>query len=482
MGTTAANVPGAFEVVINYRREDTSGHAGRLYDALAVHFGSEHVFMDIDAIDPGADFGEVIAGAVDRCHAFIALIGKRWLTATDARGRRRLDNPDDFVRIEIETALQRDIRVIPVLVQDVEMPSSEDLPPSMRPLAKRNALEIRDSSWRYDVDRLIATLDEFAGRPAGNGGEPVPLDDTGSNSWAGKRAGLVAGGGLLLALAVIGAVLLTRGGGNNERRGLLYVAAGHIYAVGLSGTEELDLTGKRGPDETPAWSPDRDQIAFARDSHIWIMRSDGSDGHPVTDDPQKDGSPDWSTDGSKRIAFDRRVPKTQGDVNTKYDVWVRNADGSEVNLTPSEADSGGSPDWSPKGNRIVFQRQTKLWLMRDDGSDSEQVRVAFPPGTRGTIVHPAWSPDGSLIAFTLRAHDTSSDIWVVNRAGKNLRNLTNGRLRFPDGAAWSPNSLQLVIAARDGLWLADRDGQGRPKLLTPGPDSSEPLMTPAWAP
>jgi Tol biopolymer transport system component len=474
--------PDAFEVVINYRREDTSGHAGRLYDALAEHFGSEHVFMDIDAIDPGADFGEVIAGAVDRCQAFIALIGKRWLTATDDRGRRRLDNPDDFVRIEIEAALQRDIRVIPVLVQDVEMPSSEDLPPSLQPLARRNALEIRDSSWRYDVDRLIATLDQFAGRAAAeDGGGSMPPDDAGSEGWTGRRAALIAAGGLLLAIAVIGAVLLAGGGGDQERRGLLFVAGGHLYATGLSGKNELDLTGARGPDETPAWSPDREQIAFARDSHIWIMRSDGSDAHQVTNGAQKDGSPDWSP-RDDRIVFDRRVPRTEGDVHTKFDVVVRDADGSEVNLTPSAAATGGSPDWSPKGNRIVFQRQTRLWLMRDDGSEPEQVRIDFPPGTTGTIVHPAWAPDGSLIAFTLRARDTSSDIWVVNRFGENLQNLTRGRLRFPDGAAWSPDSLRLVVAARDGLWLVEREGEVERMPLATSQDLTPPLMTPAWAP
>jgi hypothetical protein len=160
----------SFNVVLNYRRDDTAGHAGRLYDALAEHFGREQVFMDIDAIEPGVDFTKVIDRAVASADAFISLIGRSWLTATDAQGRRRLDNAGDFVRLEIQTALARDVRLIPVLVQDVEMPLQDQLPAPLAGLAFRNAIEIRDSSWRYDVDRLIHTLEEIrwakTGQPA----------------------------------------------------------------------------------------------------------------------------------------------------------------------------------------------------------------------------------------------------------------------------------------------------------------------------
>jgi hypothetical protein len=150
-----------FRVTLNYRRHDTSGHAGRLYDALAEKFGSEHVFMDIDAIEPGVDFEEAIDRALASADAFICLIGTEWLGSTDAKGHRRLDNPEDFVRLEIEAALRREIRVIPVLVRGAEMPQSDELPESITGLARRNAIEIRDSSWHYDVGRLIRTLEKI---------------------------------------------------------------------------------------------------------------------------------------------------------------------------------------------------------------------------------------------------------------------------------------------------------------------------------
>jgi hypothetical protein len=155
-------VSSPFRIVLNYRRDDTAGHAGRLYEDLAEKFGSKRVFMDIDTIEPGVDFPEVIEQAVGSADVLLALIGRRWLSESDSSGHRRLDNAHDFVRLEIEAALRQGLRVIPVLVQDAQMPGAEALPESLAPLARRNALEIRDVSWRYDVDRLLETLERVA--------------------------------------------------------------------------------------------------------------------------------------------------------------------------------------------------------------------------------------------------------------------------------------------------------------------------------
>lgn len=103
-------------IFLSYRREDSGGWAGRLYDRLSQHFGDEHVFMDVDTIELGLDLVEVIQQAVRSCDVLLALIGRQWLTVADAMGRPRLANPKDFVRLEIATALARNIRVIPVLV------------------------------------------------------------------------------------------------------------------------------------------------------------------------------------------------------------------------------------------------------------------------------------------------------------------------------------------------------------------------------
>src|SRR6266540_810441 len=158
---SAAKAP--FRVFINYRRSDSGVYAGRSSDALNAHANASSlqwdVFMDIDTIDPGVDFAEVIDEALKTCDIVITVIGRSWLQATDAKGRRRLEHRDDFVRLELEAALSRSIRVIPALVQGAEMPSSEDLPDNLARLARRNAIELSDARWRFDMDRLIAVLD-----------------------------------------------------------------------------------------------------------------------------------------------------------------------------------------------------------------------------------------------------------------------------------------------------------------------------------
>ena len=131
-------------VFISYRREDSSGQAGRLYDALSKQLGPENVFMDVDTIDIGVEFKEAIESAVGSCDVLFAMIGPRWLTVVDSSGERRLEREDDFVRLEIETALMRNIRVVPALVGGAIMPEPEELPESLAPLARRNALEMAD--------------------------------------------------------------------------------------------------------------------------------------------------------------------------------------------------------------------------------------------------------------------------------------------------------------------------------------------------
>jgi hypothetical protein len=147
------------QVFISYRRDDSEGYAGRLYDRLSVHFGDERIFMDVDTIEPGVDFVQEIEKAVNSCDVLPALIGPLWLTATDKQGKLRLENPEDFVRLEIAAALERGIRVIPVLVQGASMPQSLALPENLRPLARRNAIELSHSRFSTDVDRVIRAIE-----------------------------------------------------------------------------------------------------------------------------------------------------------------------------------------------------------------------------------------------------------------------------------------------------------------------------------
>lgn len=145
-------------IFVSYRRDDSSGHAGRLFDKLIDHFGKDRIFMDIDTIEPGEDFVTVIEGAVGSCEILLAIIGRDWLSKP-GETTRRLDNPNDFVRVEIATALNRNIRVIPVLVQRAGMPRSEDLPDDLKKFTRRNAIELTDLRWQTDVDQLITAME-----------------------------------------------------------------------------------------------------------------------------------------------------------------------------------------------------------------------------------------------------------------------------------------------------------------------------------
>ena len=165
----------ADKIFINYRREDSIGTAGRLRDRLAEAFGEENLFMDVDNIPAGVDFVADLNNQVAACRVFLAVIGPNWMDAKDASGVRRLDNPDDFVTIEIAAALARDIRVIPVLVDNARMPKADTLPEPIRPLVRRNAVEMRNTQFRRDAEVLIAKMSEALNRePA----EPVQLRRT----------------------------------------------------------------------------------------------------------------------------------------------------------------------------------------------------------------------------------------------------------------------------------------------------------------
>jgi len=148
------------QVFISYRRDDEKYAAGRLYDHLSQHFPKNQIFIDVDNLEPGVDFIEAIEASVGSCDALIAVIGKRWLTSTDQEGKRRLDNPEDFVRLEIATALKRNIRVIPVLVDGALMPRSSDLPDNLQPLVRRNALDVSHNRFNADSGRLLAVLEK----------------------------------------------------------------------------------------------------------------------------------------------------------------------------------------------------------------------------------------------------------------------------------------------------------------------------------
>jgi TIR domain len=231
----------AQRVFISYRRQDSAAYAGRVYDAMVDRFGERNVFMDLD-LAPGVDFVERITEAVSACQVLIEVIGPTWAGVKDDEGQVRIADPEDFVRLELEIALKRpEVTVIPVLVAGAQMPDRRDLPPDLRALARRNALELSDRRWRYDVGQLISTLEELLAEttavqvaptdegfaatsepspePAPTGPARIPAgraDRGRAGEWFRGHGRLLAG---LAALAVLGVVLAIVAGGGGSGGG-----------------------------------------------------------------------------------------------------------------------------------------------------------------------------------------------------------------------------------------------------------------------
>ena len=195
-------MPGIF---ISYRRSDSAGHTGRLADDLSKHLDGQALFRDIEAIEAGVDFVQALERAVCACSVMLVIIGPTFASAVSSDGQRRLFQTGDFVRMEIEAALARDIRVIPVLVGDAQMPGATDLPDSMAALLRRNAYSISDRRWQYDVSQLVDILVKLPGVAARKGADvpPVARVQTKAPMSGWLKAVLGASGLLIVAVAAL---------------------------------------------------------------------------------------------------------------------------------------------------------------------------------------------------------------------------------------------------------------------------------------
>lgn len=193
------------KIFISYRRDDSAGYAGRLFDHLAARFGGKNVFMDIDTIEPGEDFRKVVNDAVGTCDVVLVMIGKQWANVADEKGQRRLDNPRDWVRTEVASALSNpQTRVIPVLVRGASMPGDRELPDPLKELTYRNAIELSDTRFQHDANKLIEVIERISGKS----GKAIAV--TKPKSKASKFWGYVLGlAGLVLIIWPVGYALTT---------------------------------------------------------------------------------------------------------------------------------------------------------------------------------------------------------------------------------------------------------------------------------
>jgi hypothetical protein len=319
-------------IFISYRRDDTSGFAGRLYDRLAARYGADRVFMDIDTIRPSSDFTVEIERALSSSAACVLLIGRHWASVTKPDGTRRLDDPTDFVRLELGAALRRGIAVFPVLVDGATMPSSDLLPEDIRALGDRQAIELSNERWNYDAGRLILALDEVAqeGRSRAGGGSRSKLPII-------AIAVLVA-----VVVAGVGAWLVSRGPADppcsppeapepsgQELEGMFTV---HLVLQCIEGTTAKDvLWGQRDPHEGSDWADQRWELSTG--TPTW----DVAEGFNVVLEPEAlDFTPDGdggftfdspkpfeADDGCSDEASERRLHITPQDDGHAFEGWLR---------------------------------------------------------------------------------------------------------------------------------------------------------------
>jgi hypothetical protein len=213
-------MPGV-NVFLNYRRSDSAGHAGRLFDRLNQRFPGR-VFRDVTGIGYGVEYAAEIERRLDSCRVLVVIIGPQWLTSEDDSGRRRLDDPDDLVRLEIENGLRRNALVIPILVGDARPPSADELPGGLKPLAGRNALEITEPDFDNDVERLTHAIANALGEPEASQAL-TPHPETGATRAPAKSSARVYAvlaaclGAAVLAVCVTAALIFyapSRSAGN----------------------------------------------------------------------------------------------------------------------------------------------------------------------------------------------------------------------------------------------------------------------------
>jgi Tol biopolymer transport system component len=380
-------------IFISYRRNDSPDATGRIYDRLVSEFGKAQVFKDVDSIPLGQDFRGHLNGIVGDCGVVLAIIGPRWTDASNKAGQRRLEDPDDFVRIELEAALARDIPVVPVLVGHAPIPVASELPGSLAPMAFRQSIEVRpDPDFHNDATRLVSALRGILDPAAAAEQAPAAITPPAAATGAQRgRLGWIVAAVLGFSAAAVLAVPAIRYLREAPSAGVRL--ANLIMDVAPAGT--LGPTGfySRPSRTAIAISPDGATVVFAGETKV----PDGTSTQMLYRRPLAE---------ARAVA----MPGTEGAEYPFFSPdgqWVGFASGNKLKKV---ALNGGPPidlcdftfsgriegaSWGPAGV-IVFARRG-LWAVSDSGG---QPQALLKDDSKNTLISPAMLPDGQTVLFT----------------------------------------------------------------------------------
>jgi len=402
-------VPGPAGIFISYRRDDAAYQAGWLYVELARHFGEGRLFKDVDTIRPGDDFAARITSTLNSCSVLLAVIGPRWLTVTGS-GRRRLDDPADWVRLEIETALTRGLRIIPVLVDGAKMPAPAELPPSLQALSRKQAHELSPARFQADAGRLARVLKADnpglgVTRQASGPSRPVMSLTmhtmlTPSTVWRTMDVGVCS-----VAFSPDGTLLASAGTDNKVR---VWQAA--------TGAAVRTLTGHTGQVSAVMFSPDGTLLASAGfDNTVRVWQT--ATGAAVRTLTGHNKSP-YLDKGVCSVAFspDGTLLASAG-VDRTVRIW-ETATGATLGILTGHASWVRAVAFSPDGTLLASASEDKtvrVW------QTTTGTAVSTLTGHASQVWAVAFSPDGTLLASA--SEDKTVRVWGT-ATGTAIRTLT----------------------------------------------------------
>jgi len=539
VGTSDANA--SSRIFISYRRDETAYPASWLYDRLKAQFGTAQIFKDVDNIRPGDDFVDRITSAVGSCDVLLAVIGPQWATVTDTLGRRRIDDPDDFVRLEVETALNRNVRVIPLLVDHAEMPNGSELPEPLAPLVRKHALELSPSHFTRDAEELVAVLGQVLTpaptvlrlpeseptvvQPPGPGPDPqaAPTDPL-PLLPSGNTPSVRITDARWFRTALMGAVCLL-------------VIAGLIFVADRSLRPETTSSSTNdGFSLPPVTLPKADQ-ALPADELIWRRERDerytieriGLDGQvrKILTDTQQEYAASLTPD-RRTLLYLRRVDKVGSlttlraksvDGNGDRALFTDHSQACPILTQPAIRDDGllavvcqdnfegpgslrlmtldgrvvhelargyvADPTFTRDGQSVVY---SKAPFSKADGGDLFKVSwtsgTQTVPITKGAVdTDPVSSPTSDEIAFRRMDGDQSVIAVVDPSSGPDAQPKTITSSEEDAGPSWSPDGSQIVFRrgpekGKAALYLIDANGTGQKQVVeNDGDYASVPIWT-----